>query len=187
MNHARKPLGDRPLDGDRGRFKIERSVLLPPSSSGLGYLVLSQGTGVRVPVGVLNQLTRFWEGEPPGKPIAQAARTEPRPPRITKGHLDRQRPYNGESYSLTMIAIEFYGVPRLRARTGLVRLEAATVGQALRELGRLYPALGDSSLAEGTLPEVFKLSLNGDRFVSDPETALKDGDTLLLLSADVGG
>jgi hypothetical protein len=27
--------------------------LLPPSSSGLGYLVLSQGTGVRVPVGVL--------------------------------------------------------------------------------------------------------------------------------------
>ena len=25
---------------------------LPPSSSGLGYLVLSQGTGVRVPVGV---------------------------------------------------------------------------------------------------------------------------------------
>ncbi len=153
MNHARKPLGDRPLDGDRGRFKIERSVLLPPSSSGLGYLVLSQGTGVRVPVGV----------------------------------LDRQRPYNGESYSLTMIAIEFYGVPRLRARTGLVRLEAATVGQALRELGRLYPALGDSSLAEGTLPEVFKLSLNGDRFVSDPETALKDGDTLLLLSADVGG
>src|SRR5262249_43020936 len=25
----------------------------PPSSSGLGYLVLSQGTGVRVPVGVL--------------------------------------------------------------------------------------------------------------------------------------
>src|SRR5208282_3923672 len=26
---------------------------MPPSSSGLGYLVLSQGTGVRVPVGVL--------------------------------------------------------------------------------------------------------------------------------------
>ena len=33
---------------------------LPPSSSGLGYLVLSQGTGVRVPVGVF--LTR-WRGD----------------------------------------------------------------------------------------------------------------------------
>jgi len=86
-----------------------------------------------------------------------------------------------------MTAIEFYGVPRLRAGTGLVRLEATTVGQALRELGRLYPTLADSSLAQGALPEVFKLSLNGDRFVSNPETPLKDGDTLLLLSADVGG
>ena len=32
--------------------------LLPPSSSGLGYLVLSQGTGVRVPVGVFPTRSR---------------------------------------------------------------------------------------------------------------------------------
>jgi len=31
-----------------------------------------------------------------------------------------------------------------------------------------------------------ELSVNGDRFVFNPETPLKDGDTLLLLSADVG-
>ena len=30
-------------------------LLLPPSSSGLGHLVLSQETGVRFPVGVLVQ------------------------------------------------------------------------------------------------------------------------------------
>jgi len=35
----------------------------------------------------LNHLARFREGEPPGEPISQAARTEPRPPRITKAHL----------------------------------------------------------------------------------------------------
>jgi len=86
-----------------------------------------------------------------------------------------------------MIAVEFYGIPRLRAGTVSVRIEAATVGQALRELARLYPALADSRLAQGALPEVFKLNKNGDRFVSDPETPLQDGDTLLLLSADVGG
>jgi sulfur-carrier protein len=89
--------------------------------------------------------------------------------------------------ALDMIAIEFYGVPRLRAGTRLVRLEASTVGQALRELGRVCPALKDSVLRQETVHEVFKLSLNGDRFVSDPETPLSDGDTLLLLSADVGG
>ena len=86
-----------------------------------------------------------------------------------------------------MVAIEFYGVPRLRAGTKLMRLEAATVGQALRELGRAYPALEDSVLRQGTIREAYKLSLNGDRFISDPETPLTDGDVLLLLSADVGG
>jgi len=86
-----------------------------------------------------------------------------------------------------MIAIEFYGVPRLRAGTALFRLEASTVGQALREVGRVFPALEGSVLRQGMIHEVYKLSLNGDRFVSDPETPLTDGDVLLLLSADVGG
>ena len=86
-----------------------------------------------------------------------------------------------------MIAIELYGVPRLRAGTGLLHLEASTVGQALRELGRVCPALRDSVLRPELLHAVYKLSLNGERFVSDPETPLADGDVLLLLSADVGG
>jgi hypothetical protein len=34
----------------------------------------------------LNDLARFWEGEPPGEACLSPARTEPRPPRITKGH-----------------------------------------------------------------------------------------------------
>jgi molybdopterin converting factor small subunit len=86
-----------------------------------------------------------------------------------------------------MIDIEFYGVPRLRAGTRLLRLEAATVGQALRELGRVCPALEDPALQSGTVPEFYRLNLNGRRFVSDPETPLEDGDVLLLLSADAGG
>ena len=86
-----------------------------------------------------------------------------------------------------MISIELYGVPRLRAGTDLMRVEASTVGQALAELGRVCPALEDSVLHQGTLHEAFQLSLNGDRFVSDPQTALQQGDVLLLLSADVGG
>ena len=36
----------------------------------------------------LNALARSWEGEPPGEPLRNPARTEPRPPRITRGCLD---------------------------------------------------------------------------------------------------
>ena len=60
-------------------------------------------------------------------------------------------------------------------------------------MGQLAASWGESALPQCDLvlrPEllhaVFKLSLNGERFVSDPETPLADGDVLLLLSADVG-
>jgi hypothetical protein len=86
-----------------------------------------------------------------------------------------------------MIVIEFYGVPRLRAGIGRMQIEASSLGQALLELGRLCPALEELVLQRGTLLETYKLSLNGDRFVTDPMTPLTSGDVLLLLSADVGG
>jgi len=86
-----------------------------------------------------------------------------------------------------MVAIEFYGIPRMRSGTRLLKLEASTLGQALQELGRHCPALEDVILSEGRIHEAYKLSLNGQRFVSDPATPLSEGDVLLLLSADVGG
>jgi hypothetical protein len=48
-------------------------------------------TGQRLPPDIqrrLNRVARIGEGEPPGKPLSHPARTEPRPPRITRGHLD---------------------------------------------------------------------------------------------------
>ena len=86
-----------------------------------------------------------------------------------------------------MIQIEFYGVPRLRAGMSRLRLEASSVGQALRGLVDACPALNDSVLPDGRIEPAYKLSLNGERFVSDPQTPLSEGDVLLLLSADVGG
>ncbi|WP_435010933.1 hypothetical protein P12x_002223 [Tundrisphaera lichenicola] len=86
-----------------------------------------------------------------------------------------------------MIKVELYGVPRLRAGTGLVSLEAADVGSAMIELGRACPALEGSVLMGDRVHPAYKLSLNGDRFVDEPGTALLEGDVLLLLAADVGG
>jgi molybdopterin converting factor small subunit len=86
-----------------------------------------------------------------------------------------------------MIAIEFYGVPRLRAGRASIEFAASNLGQALRELARLVPALEGTILRRGNVGEHYKLSLNGERFVSDLDTPLADGDVLLLLSNDVGG
>jgi molybdopterin converting factor small subunit len=86
-----------------------------------------------------------------------------------------------------MITIELYGVPRLRAGMARLSVTAATVGEALRRLARECPALAGSVIDDGRVRQAYKLSLNGDRFVSDPDTQLSEGDSLLLLAADVGG
>jgi molybdopterin converting factor small subunit len=87
----------------------------------------------------------------------------------------------------SMITVEFFGVPRLRAGTGRVTLDASRLSVALGELRRACPALDGSVIQGGRVHPAYRLSLNGDRFVSDPETPLADGDVLLLLAADVGG
>ena len=87
-----------------------------------------------------------------------------------------------------MVRVELFGAPRLRAGAALVDVEGTTLGQALVALGFACPALAGAVLAPGGgVHPAYKLSLNGDRFVSDPSTPLADGDALLLLSADVGG
>ena len=86
-----------------------------------------------------------------------------------------------------MIHIELFGVPRLRAGVHRLAIEADSVGQALRSLARECPSLADSIGAEDRLHPAYRLSLNGETFLTDPETPLNEGDVLLLLSADVGG
>ncbi|MFO0893037.1 MAG: NTP transferase domain-containing protein [Isosphaeraceae bacterium] len=86
------------------------------------------------------------------------------------------------------VVVELFGVPRLRAGVGQVRLEAGSVGEALRGLGLACPALVGSVLtAEATLRPAYMLSLNGRNFVSDHATPLADGDALILLAVEAGG
>lgn len=86
-----------------------------------------------------------------------------------------------------MVTIEFFGVPRLRAGLARLGLVAGTVGDALVALADRCPALAGTVVDRGRVLPSFALSINGDRFVDDPSTPLTDGDTLILLSADVGG
>jgi molybdopterin converting factor small subunit len=82
--------------------------------------------------------------------------------------------------------VEFLGIPRERAGIPEVEVEAGTLGEMLVVLAVRFPALRDL-VAAGRLHSSIAANLNGDTFVSDPDTSLAVDDRVLLLSADVGG
>jgi molybdopterin converting factor small subunit len=82
--------------------------------------------------------------------------------------------------------VEFFGIPRERARVNSLDIAAGTLGQLLATLKFQIPSFGDF-IGEGGLHSAFAANLNGERFVSDPATPLRDTDRLLILSADAGG
>lgn len=82
--------------------------------------------------------------------------------------------------------IELLGIPRERAGTAELEVEAATFGEALDLLARRFPRLSDL-VVEGHLHPSLAASLNADVFITDPTTPLAPQDRLLILSADAGG
>ncbi len=82
--------------------------------------------------------------------------------------------------------VEFLGVPRQRAGVSELEVQAETLGQLLDVLATRLPGFADL-VAQDRLHPSLAANLNGDRFVSDPATALVAGDHLLILSADAGG
>jgi molybdopterin converting factor small subunit len=82
--------------------------------------------------------------------------------------------------------VEFLGIPRERAGVSEVQVEAETLGELLGTLATKFPRFGDLISPEGLHPSL-AANLNGDEFVSSPETVLEADDYVLILSADVGG
>ena len=82
--------------------------------------------------------------------------------------------------------VEFLGIPRERAGTSELEVQAETLGQLLKALATRCPALAELISLDGLHPSIVA-NLNGDEFVSDLATPLADDDRLLILSADAGG
>ena len=83
--------------------------------------------------------------------------------------------------------IELFGIARARAGTGVVVVDAATLGAAMRALQEACPSLAPEVIADGRLTDGFLASLNGHAFVRDESTALAGSDSLLILGAQMGG
>jgi molybdopterin converting factor small subunit len=90
------------------------------------------------------------------------------------------------------IRVEFYGIARQWAGIANLCLDMpvahTTLGKLIDRVGHAVPNLGDSQIArQGVLHESLVANLDGDRFISDPDTPIRDGQCLLILSADAGG
>ncbi|MEQ9324109.1 MAG: MoaD/ThiS family protein [Polyangiaceae bacterium] len=85
------------------------------------------------------------------------------------------------------VRIELYGVPRLRAGKTTVDVRANSVAEALEALASACPDLAPSVVDAGALSPAYLIAINGTQFDDDPATRLRDGDVLVLLSAQAGG
>ena len=85
------------------------------------------------------------------------------------------------------VTVELFGIPRERAGVARADASASTLGEVLALLAVRFPRFAESCVQNGELAEGYVANLNGRAFVTDPATALSDGDSVLILSADAGG
>ena len=87
---------------------------------------------------------------------------------------------------MSEVMVEFYGIPRQRAGRAELAVHADTVKDALAAVVNACPGLVDV-LVDDKLAAHYRLSIGGQRFVTEINERLASGSRLLLLSADAGG
>ena len=85
------------------------------------------------------------------------------------------------------VRVEFYGIPRRRAGVASVDVAAGTLSEALTRAGEELPGFAAACLDGGRLGAGYLANVNGRVFTSDPSHALREGDVVLIVSADAGG
>jgi molybdopterin converting factor small subunit len=85
------------------------------------------------------------------------------------------------------VAVELFGIPRARAGLAQTSAMGKNLGDVLADLAKKFPPLAESCIDGRSLRPGFIVNLSAERFVTSPETPLRDGDTVLLLSLDAGG
>ena len=89
------------------------------------------------------------------------------------------------------IRVEFFGIARQRAGTSQFALDVQEaeipLGAVLQRLAAALPAFAQECLVDGRLQTALSANLDGQQFVSDPSAPIRDGQSLLILSADAGG
>lgn len=85
------------------------------------------------------------------------------------------------------IHVELFGIPRARAGVAKTIASGDSLGDVLADLARRYPGLAETCIDGRRLRPGYTANLRGEQFVTDSETKLNSGDTVLLLTLDAGG
>lgn len=85
------------------------------------------------------------------------------------------------------IIVEFYGIPRERAGCSEIAVAPGTLGDVLEAVERRCPQFKDLCNPMGGISAHYRVSLDGQRFLTDGGEILPGATRLLVLSADVGG
>lgn len=85
------------------------------------------------------------------------------------------------------VTVELFGIPRAKAGIAQTSAIGSNLGDVLADLARRHPPLADVCIEGRALRPGYIVNLSAERFVSSPETVLREGDTVLLLSLDAGG
>lgn len=88
---------------------------------------------------------------------------------------------------MPLISVEFFGVARSRAGVASVTLDADCLQEVLVQLQDQLPSLAELCIDNGELASGWLLNINGAAFTRDLSTLVNDGDSVLLMPADVGG
>lgn len=85
------------------------------------------------------------------------------------------------------VTLEFFGLVRHWTGRPSLAVDAQTLGAALQLVATEFPQLIPICVCDGRLQPGFLANVNGRRFTTDPQTPLESGDSVLILSSDVGG
>jgi hypothetical protein len=85
------------------------------------------------------------------------------------------------------VVVEFYGMARRKSQRAELTVTAANVADALHAVARQCPQLGDLLQADGQVAPHYLVSVDGRGFLADPNYVVRNGERLLVLSADAGG
>lgn len=101
-------------------------------------------------------------------------------------HRERSEKLRSNEISMPIV-VEFFGIPR--ARTGVERTTAhgSSLGDVLEDVAIRFPTFAEACLQGRAFRPGFTANLKGERFTTNPETELHDGDVIYVLSLDAGG
>ncbi|MCE9557141.1 MAG: MoaD/ThiS family protein [Planctomycetes bacterium] len=88
---------------------------------------------------------------------------------------------------MATVQVELFGVPRQRAGQSVIEAQGSRLADVLSDLAIRFPALAECCIDGDRLRAGYVASLGGRQFVTDPQTPLTPGESVLILSADAGG